>query len=339
MMPRGFGILLILLLATLPSVLCAALKDETAKTNGPEAAYSTLQYFDEGFVAPINDFVDTPEYGHEGNGSTSSSPKGNGSTSISPKELSSGSSETSTQSGLEDTTFDIVNIESTLDHNKKSTEDIVNIESTLDDNNKSTEDDPQKDRDYWKKKALQLTKEKLEYKKEAVEYKQENHKLRAENAMYSDTRLAAYQDKAWEVHDISGSPDKLNRLTISRGRIPEIVQLDTNETSTLDVGYGGQMAQVIDIHRKYAVYLDCGRKFSAVIRIVCQTSATSGWDEFKVVWSDHPNIQGRFKSQDYLFDTSTKKNEKHAPIELSVWATNEKEKNCIDGCQFSVRCL
>eukprot|EP01083_Nonionella_stella_P318497 1164504_1 len=335
MMPRGFGILLILLLATLPSVLCAALKDDTpeyahegtAKTNGPEAAYSTLQYFDEGFVAPINDFVDTPEYAHEvlkpqindfddtpeyaheGNGSTSSSPKGNGSTSISPKELSSGSSETSTQSGLEDTTFDI-----------------VNIESTLDDNNKSTEDDPQKDRDYWKKKALQLTKEKLEYKKEAVEYKQENHKLRAENAMYSDTRLAAYQDKAWEVHDISGSPDKLNRLTISRGRIPEIVQLDTNETSTLDVGYGGQMAQVIDIHRKYAVYLDCGRKFSAVIRIVCQTSATSGWDEFKVVWSDHPNIQGRFKSQDYLFDTSTKKNEKHAPIELSVWATNEKKK-------------
>eukprot|EP01083_Nonionella_stella_P021471 59522_1 len=319
MMPRGFGILLILLLATLPSVLCAALKDDTATTTTTtgrgEAPFDALKYlYDEVLKPQINDFDDTPEYGHEGNMSTSSS----------PKELSSGSSETSTQSGLDDTAFG---------------NDIVNIESTLDDNNKSTEDDPQKDRDYWKKKALQLTKEKLEYKKEAVEYKQENHKLRAENAMYSDTRLAAYQDKAWEVHDISGSPDKLNRLTISRGRIPEIVQLDTNETSTLDVGYGGQMAQVIDIHRKYAVYLDCGRKFSAVIRIVCQTSATSGWDEFKVVWSDHPNIQGRFKSQDYLFDTSTKKNEKHAPIELSVWATNEKEKNCIDGCQFSVRCL
>eukprot|EP01083_Nonionella_stella_P149312 474008_1 len=110
------------------------------------------------------DFDDTPEYAHEGNGSTSSSPKGNGSTSISPKELSPGSSETSTQSGLEDTTFDIVNIESTLDHNKKSTEDIVNIESTLDDNKKSTEDD------YWRKEALK-------WKKESEEYKQENHKL------------------------------------------------------------------------------------------------------------------------------------------------------------------
>eukprot|EP01083_Nonionella_stella_P188296 693724_1 len=69
MMPRGFGILLILLLATLPSFLCAALNDKTKTTKGSEATYRTVSYLVE-------------------------------------RELSSSSSVSSTQSGPEDTTLD-----------------------------------------------------------------------------------------------------------------------------------------------------------------------------------------------------------------------------------------
>eukprot|EP01083_Nonionella_stella_P008802 25444_1 len=47
MMPRAFGILLIFLLAILPSFFCAVLNDETQMTKGPDAAYSTMSYLDE----------------------------------------------------------------------------------------------------------------------------------------------------------------------------------------------------------------------------------------------------------------------------------------------------
>eukprot|EP01083_Nonionella_stella_P021472 59523_1 len=83
MMPRGFGILLILLLATLPSFLCAALNDNTKMTKGSEATYRTVSYLVE----------------RELSGDMSS-------TSTSAKELYSSSSVSSTQSGPEDTTLD-----------------------------------------------------------------------------------------------------------------------------------------------------------------------------------------------------------------------------------------
>eukprot|EP01083_Nonionella_stella_P175441 610921_1 len=330
MMPRGFGILLILLLATLPSVLCAALKDETAKTNGPEAAYSTLQYFDEGFVAPINDFVDTPEYAHEGNGSTSSSPKGNGSTSISPKELSPGSSETSTQSGLEDTTFDIVNIESTLDHNKKSTEDIVNIESTLDDNKKSTEDD------YWRKEALK-------WKKESEEYKQENHKLKAEKAMskQSSNVIRLPSENINEPYDLNFSSTDLNEVVmVPLIRVPvenHSCKLDNpGENTNFGTCYGGHIRRFKDVFRRYMVHLQCGTAFKAVAGIKFKKQASKFvCEKYEVHWRKDPTLHGKVKSQDFKIISCTR-HQKNQIIDLMVWAKNEKHTQYISDCKFAV---
>eukprot|EP01083_Nonionella_stella_P175442 610924_1 len=312
MMPRGFGILLILLLATLPSVLCAALKDETAKTNGPEAAYSTLQYFDEGFVAPINDFVDTPEYAHEGNGSTSSSPKDNGSTSSSPKELSPGSSETSTQSVLEETTFDN-----------------LNIESTADDNKKSTEDDPPKDNVDWRKIAL--------------EYKQENHKLKAEKAMskQSSNVIRLPSENINEPYDLNFSSTDLNEVVmVPLIRVPvenHSCDLDTTgESTNFGKGYGGHTRLLNDVFRKYKIHLQCGTKFNAVVGITFKKQASIFVTEkYKVHWRKDQTVHGKVKSQDFKIISCTRR-QKNQVFHLLVWATNEKHTQYISDCKFAV---